>query len=157
VHEPPPEEFPRPEPPPLPASVRELPVARSPADETFADRMMERLAAGDYAGALMASEALLHRLPRDADALDCAGMSREELRKVYTARLGGTLDRVPSIAMAPEAIAALTLDVFTGFLLSRIDGLTKLREIVAAGGITPDHALRVLSELYLRGVILLDT
>jgi hypothetical protein len=79
-------------------------------------------------------------------------MSRTELQKVYAARLEG-LDRVPSIAMTPEAIAALTLDVFTGFLLSRIDGLTTLQDIAFGRGMLPDHALRVLSELYLQGVI----
>jgi hypothetical protein len=151
----PPFDRPRSEPPALPASIRELPEERSPADAAFADRMLERLAAGDYAGALMAAEALLRRLPRDADALDCAEMSRTELRRIYEARLG-PLDRAPSIVMAPAAIAALTLDVFTGFLLSRIDGSTTLQDIAFARGMMPDHALRVLSELYLQGVITLE-
>jgi hypothetical protein len=142
----------RSDPPSLPASLREVPGERSPDDAAFAERMLERLAAGDYAGAQMGAEALLRRLPRDADALDCAEMSRTELQKVYAARLEG-LDRVPSIAMTPEAIAALTLDVFTGFLLSRIDGLTTLQDIAFGRGMLPDHALRVLSELYLQGVI----
>jgi hypothetical protein len=143
-------------PPALPVSTREVPVDRSAADFVFVDRMLERLASGDYVGALMAAEALHRRLPRDADALDCAEMSRTELQKLYCARLG-SLDRVPSIAMTPIAIAGLTLDVFTGFLLSRIDGLTPLREISLTPGMTPDHALRVLSELYLQGVIDLDS
>ncbi len=143
-------------PPALPLSLREVPVDRSTADAAFVDRMLERLARSDYVGALMAAEALLRRLPRDADALDCAEMSRTELQKIYCARLE-SLDRVPSIAMTPVAIAGLTLDVFTGFLLSRIDGLTTLREISLTPGMTPDHALRVLSELYLQGVIELDS
>ena len=143
-------------PPALPLSMREVPVDRSAADVAFVDRMLERLASGDYVGALMAAEALLRRLPRDADALDCAEMSRTELQKLYGARLE-SLDRVPSIAMTPIAISGLTLDVFTGFLLSRIDGLTSLREISLTPGMTPDHALRVLSELYLQGVIELDS
>jgi hypothetical protein len=142
------------DPPPLPSSVRELPTSRSPDDQVFADRMLERLAASDYAGALMAAETLLRRHPRDADALDCAEMSRTELRKLYGARLG-SLERVPTIAMTPDALAGLTLDVFTGFLLSRIDGLTTLQEIAFGRGLVPDHALRVLSELYLQGVITL--
>jgi hypothetical protein len=139
-------------PPPLPVSLRELPVARSPADEAFVDRMLERLAAGDYVGALMAAEALLVRLPADADALDCAEMSRTELCKLYVARLG-SLDRIPTIAMSPEQIVGQPLDIVAGFLLSRIDGLTSLREISITKGVSPSHSLRVLSELYLRGVI----
>jgi hypothetical protein len=146
---------PRSEPPALPASVREVPVERTPEDAVFADRMLERLAAGDYAGALMAAEALLSRRPRDADALDCAEMSRTELQKLYESRLG-PLDRVPRIVMTPAAIATLRLDVLAGFLLSRMDGHATLHEIAFAPGMTPDHALRVLSELHLQGVLALD-
>jgi hypothetical protein len=145
---------PRSEPPPLPASVRELPARRSPSDEALADRMLERLAAGDYEASLMAAEALLRRLPRDADALDCAEMSRTELRELYSARLGGVLHRVPVIA-SRGAIAALTLDVITAFLLARIEGVSTLHEIAFAPGMSPERALRVLSELYLKGVIAL--
>jgi hypothetical protein len=142
----------RTDPPALPASIREVPAERGPEDAEFAERMLERLAAADYAGALLAAEALLRRLPRDADALDCAEMSRTELRKVYVARLG-PLDGVPSIAMGAAEIAALVPDVFTGVLLSRIDGLTSLQEIVFGRGMSPDPALRGLSELYLHGAI----
>jgi hypothetical protein len=145
----------QPSPPDLPVSIREPAIERSAADTAFVERMLERLAAADYVGALLGAEALLRRLPRDADALDCAEMSRTELQKLYVARLG-PLEQVPSIAMTPVGLAALTLDVFTGFLLSRIDGLTTLREISRTPGMTPDHALRVLSELYLQGVISLD-
>jgi hypothetical protein len=145
----------RSEPPALPLSVREPLAERSPEDAAFADRMLERLAAGDYAGALLVAEALLGRLPRDADALDCAEMSRTELRKLYEARLGG-LDRVPSIVLPPAAIAALGLDVFAGVLLSRMDGATTLQEIAFDCGLSTDQALRVLSELHLRGAIALS-
>jgi hypothetical protein len=144
----------RSDPPALPVSIREPPSERSPTDALFADRMLERLAADDYAGALMVAEALLRRRPRDADALDCAEMSRTELRKLYETRLGA-LDRVPSIAMPRAAIAALTLDVFAGLLLSRVDGAATVQEIAFDCGLAPDHALRVLSELFLHGVIAL--
>lgn len=145
----------RSEPPPLPLSVRELPTERSPADQALADRMLERLAAGDYEASLMAAEGLLRSLPRDADALDCAEMSRAELRELYCARLGGALHRVPVIANR-AALATVTLDVITAFLLARIEGVSTLQEIAFAQGMLPERALRVLSELYLKGVIALD-
>ena len=142
-------------PPPLPPSIRELQVERSAADSASVDRMLDRLAAADYVGALMAAEAVLRRRPADADALDCAEMSRSELQKLYMTRLG-PLDRVPTIAMTPTEIAGLALDVVACFLMSRVDGLTTLREISLTPGVAPGHALRVLSELYLRGVIAVD-
>ena len=145
----------RADPPALPASIRDAPAGRSQADEALVDRVLERLGVGDYAGALLAAEALLRRLPRDPDVLDSAEMSRVELRRIYQSRLGD-LDQVPTLAMTPAALTGLTLDVYAGFLLSRIDGRTTLREITLTHGVAPDHALRLLSELYLQGVIALD-
>ncbi len=149
-------EAPASDPPALPASIRETPGERAPREAELADRMLERMAAGDDAGALLAAESLLRLSPRDADALDCAEMSRSALVKVYESRLGA-LDRVPTIVLPPSEISALSLDVFAGFILSRIDGLTSLAEIVSAHGMAPERALRVLSELYLAGVIALSS
>jgi hypothetical protein len=129
-------------------------VKREPVDEALADRMLERLAAGDHEASLMAAEALLRRDPRDVDALGCAEMCRTALRELYIARVGASLDRVPA-GVNREAVAALTLDALTACVLSRIDGKTTLQEIAFAAGMPPVQALRVLSELYLKGVIAL--
>ena len=140
-------------PPPLPESAHQVPPSRAAADNAFAESMLERLAAGDYEGASLAADALLEYRPRDQDALDCAQISKSELRKLYTARLG-SLDRVPHVAMGPEAIFSLqALDFRAGFLLSRVDGVTSLREVVDSGSIPSLEALRILSELCLRRVI----
>src|SRR5258708_24393665 len=85
---------PRSQPPPLPQSASRLAPARAAADAAFAERMLERLAASDYSGALMAAETLLVHQPLHGDALDCAQMARSELRKLYVARLGSR-DRIP--------------------------------------------------------------
>lgn len=146
---------PRSEPPPLPASVRAPRSERSPGDAALADRMIERLAAGDYEASLMAAEALLVRLPRDPDALDCAEMSRSALRDLYTRRLGGSLDRAPG-AVDRDALARIALDASTGFVVSCIDGTTTLGQIAFSGAVAPEDALRALSELYVQGVIALS-
>ena len=117
---------------------------------------MERLAAGDYEGAFIAAEALLEYRPRDQDALDCAQIAESELRRLYAARLG-SLSRVPYVAMGSEAILALpALDSRAGFLLSRIDGVASLHDVVESSCIPMLEALRVLSELFLRRVIELE-
>jgi hypothetical protein len=149
------DERPRSEPPALPPSLRELPCERTPFDAALADRMFDRLAAGDYSGALLVADALLRRSPRDADALDCAEISRSELRRLYETRLRG-LDRVASIALLPAETAALPLDAFAGYLLSRVDGFATLEEIAFARGVDSERALRTLSELYLSGVLALE-
>ena len=149
-------EPPRSVPPPLPESASTLQPARAVADETLADTMLERLAAGDYDGAIMAAEALLEYRPRDRDALDTAQIAKTELRKVYIARLG-SIERVPHIVMGPDAIFALTsLDFRAGFLLSRVDGIASIYEIVEGASIPSLEALRILSELLLRRVIAFD-
>jgi hypothetical protein len=146
-------EPPRSVPPPLPESASHLQSARVVEDDALADTMLERLAAADYEGAIMAAEALLEYRPRDRDALDAAQIAKTELRKVYVARLG-SLDRVPHIVMGPDAIFALkSLDFRAGFLLSRVDGLASIYEIVEGASIPSLEALGILSELYLRRVI----
>lgn len=144
---------PRSSPPPLPDSASQIHPSRAAADDAFAECMIERLAAGDYLGALLAAEALLEYRPRDPDALDCAQIARSELRKLYTARLG-SLERVPHVAMGPDAIFSLqALDFRAGYLLSRVDGAASLYEVVESGSIPSLEALRILSELFLRRVI----
>jgi hypothetical protein len=117
--------------------------------------MLERLAASDYAGVLLAAEALLVHQPRHADALDAAQISRSELHKTYVGRLG-PLHRVPRVAMGPEGLLAQSLDFRAGLLLSRVDGLTPLGEIVEASGLPKLDALRILSELVLKRAIVID-
>jgi hypothetical protein len=114
--------------------------------------MIELLAAGDYEASLMAAESLLVRFPCDPDALDCAEMSRSALRELYTKRLGGSLDRTPS-AIDRAALARVTLDACTAFVVSSIDGAATLAAIAFSGGAPPEDALRALSQLYVRGVI----
>jgi hypothetical protein len=149
-------EPPRSVPPPLPESANRLEPARAAADDALADTMLERLAAGDYEGAVMAAEALLEYRPRDRDALDAAQIAKTELRKVYVARLG-SIERVPHIAMGPDAVFALkSLDFRAGYLLSRVDGHASIYEIVEGASIPSLEALGILSELYLRRVIAFD-
>jgi hypothetical protein len=119
--------------------------------------MLERLAAGDYLGALLAASALLETQPRHQDALDTAQMAGTELRRLYVARLG-SLDRVPRVIVGRDALFAMQpLDFRAGLVLSRVDGTATLGDIAGACGMPQHEALRILSELYLNRVISLAT
>jgi hypothetical protein len=146
---------PKSQPPPLPESARRVTASRAAAEALFADRMIERLAASDYAGALTAAEALLVHQPLNDDARDCAQIARSELRKLYVARLG-SLGRVPHIAVGLQGLLSLSLDFRAGFLLSRVDKQASLAQIVDACGLPQLDSLRILSELYLQRVINLE-
>ncbi|MDP9151590.1 MAG: hypothetical protein M3O36_16845 [Myxococcota bacterium] len=139
-------------PPPLPDSAARVSGSRAASDAAFAERMLERLAAGDYGGALLAAEALLVHQPGHGDALDCAQMARTEMRKLYVSRLG-SLDRVPQLAMATQGLLALSLDFRAGLLLARIDGRSSIEQLVEHSGLPPIEALRILSELHLARAI----
>ncbi|HEY8038917.1 MAG TPA: hypothetical protein VIF15_03955 [Polyangiaceae bacterium] len=153
---PPSSQPPKSSPPPLPVSASSIPASRAAKDNAFAERMLERLAAGDYLGAVLAAEALLEYRPRDQDALDCAQIAGSELRKLYAGRLG-SLDRVPHVAMGPEALFAVqALDFRAGFLLARVDGQASLNDIIASAGIPSLDALRIASEMLLKRVIAFD-
>jgi hypothetical protein len=117
--------------------------------------MIERLAASDYAGVLLAAEALLEHQPNHTDALDCAQIARSELSKVYVTRFG-SLQRVPRVVVGPEGLVALSLDFGAGFLLSRVDGKATVGDIVDGCGLPRLDALRTLSELFLRRAIGFD-
>jgi hypothetical protein len=140
------------QPPPLPESASRIPPERAAADAAYADRMLERLAASDYPGALAAAEAILLHHPLHSDAIDCAQIARSELRKLYVARIG-SLDHVPHITVGWQGLSTLSLDFRAGFLLSRIDTRSTLRQIVDASGIPELDALRIFSELYLQQII----
>jgi hypothetical protein len=148
----PPSSVPPSQPPPLPESASRIDPVRAAADAACAERMLERLAASDYVGTLTAAEALLVHHPLYRDALDCAGIARSELRKLYLGRLG-SLDWVPHIAVGLQGLLGQSLDFRAGFLLSRIDKKASLGEIVDGCGLPQLDALRILSELYLQRVI----
>lgn len=150
-------------PPPLPGSVpppttsgarREAQSLACRHDALGPGIMMERLAASDYAGALRVAEAILRAAPGDADALQASGICRSELGKTYAARLGrGAL--VPLIAATGEELRRIPIDPCGGLVLSLIDGRRTIDQIAEAGRVPPLSALRVLSELFLDGVVVL--
>jgi hypothetical protein len=120
------------QPPPLPERAIRIDRTRAAADWAFAEYMLERLAASDYAGTLTAAEALLVHHPLHHDALECAAIAR-------------------SIVVGLQGL--LALDFRAGFLLSRIDKRASFAEIVEASGLPELDALRILSELYLQRII----
>jgi hypothetical protein len=117
--------------------------------------MIDRLAAGDYAAALLAAESILLHQPRHRDAHECAQIARSELRRLYIGRLGA-LDRVPSVGLGHEGLMALALDFRAGMVLARIDGARSLADVVASSRLPELDALRILSELALSRAVVFD-
>lgn len=133
-----------------------VPPASSATDpsviESLDKTMMERLAAADYEGAFMAANTLLRHNPRSEDALQAAQIARSELYKTYDARLGAR-QRVPRLAIRTEDIRSFPLDACSALVLSQIDGARTIDAIIHGGILPKLDVLRVLSELYLQGIL----
>ncbi|MCB9586431.1 MAG: hypothetical protein H6718_13595 [Polyangiaceae bacterium] len=134
----------------------------SPAHSTPTERsespvvdMKDRYAVGDFTGALVIAESILESDPDHADARRYADSCREVLTQMYAARLG-QLDQVVAVAVPPDQIRWLSLDHRAGFLLSLVDGMTSIEEILDVSGMTRLDALRIMFTLVQQRVIALE-
>ena len=148
-----PEPVGRPQPAPT-GRISTVPPPLESSNARQAELMLERLAADDYDGAALAADAILRRDPEHVDARQCAALAASEQRRVYRARLGDC-GRRPRRVPATDASAAPVLDPPMRLVLSQVDGVATLNEIVESGLLTPHDTLRILSEAYLRALIVL--
>lgn len=145
--------------------VEEIPAAHSApattapaAPEPKAPRgpsaveMEDQFAIGDFAGAIAIAEALLARDPEHVDALECLERSRGALRASLATKLG-PLDRVPVVAVARDQLRWLAIDHKAGFILSHVDGVSSVEEIVDISGMKELEALGILAELLEQRII----
>lgn len=149
-------------PPPMTSPRIDPPVfsgrfSSAPPDElNDTVRMKGKFAMGDFSGALQIAEKILGAHPRDQDAQSVAKRSREVLLDMYSSRIAG-LDRVPRISMGPDQIRWLSLDHRAGFLLSMIDGISSIDDLLDVSGMPRLDALRILCELLEAKVIALSS
>jgi hypothetical protein len=74
---------------------------------------------------------------------------------MYVAKLGA-LDQVPVVAVPVEQLRWLTLDHRAGFLLSHIDGVSSLEEILDVSGMPRIVAMKIIHDLMQQKVIVLQ-
>lgn len=123
-----------------------------PESNGSAQKMKERFAMGDFSGALSLAERILREQPRDDEALMMAKRCRDVLVDMYSSRLSG-LHRVPVIVMGPDQIRWLSLDHRAGFLLSMVDGISSIDDLLDVSSMQRVDALRILCELLEQKVI----
>lgn len=139
---------------PLPASEpptrevrREVRSAESPLD-----RIIERVAAGDFGRALMLAEQTIAGGDTSEDLQHYAELCREKLRQTYLERIGSgrTILRV---AEDPDALRRRALDPRLAFLLSLLDGASTIDDVIDMSTMPPLEAVRALHELLQEGVV----
>lgn len=117
--------------------------------------MRDRYAAGDFTGALILAESLLETDPNHEEALRYADSCREVLTQMYSARLG-PLDQVATVAIPSDQIRWLSLDHRAGFLLSLVDSVSTVDEILDISGMTRLDALRIMYTLLEQRIVALE-
>ncbi|MFO0613702.1 MAG: hypothetical protein U0414_14000 [Polyangiaceae bacterium] len=124
-------------------------------DDPLLAPIRDRVAKGDFMGALMRAEGILQTEPDNIGATYFATMCQEKIRDLYFARLGSG-EGIPHVQVGPDAIVALALDHRSGFLISLIDGIASIDDVLDMSGMPPIEALRLLLELKNEGVIGID-
>jgi hypothetical protein len=117
--------------------------------------MEELYALDDLTGALRQAEFILGRFPDNEQALRCAANCRARLVQLYASKLG-SMDRVVTQNIEPSQVRWLGLDHRSGFLLSRIDGVSTIEEVLDICGMPRLEGLKTLADLLDRGAIRLD-
>lgn len=117
--------------------------------------MRDRFAMGDFSGALAMAEEILAAAPGQREAANLAEKCRDVLFDMYGSRLTN-LDEPPRLLMTADQLRWLSLDHRAGFLLSMIDGLSTIDEILDVSGMSRLDAMRILCELLDRKVITVE-
>ena len=126
-----------------------------PGDGDLEQTMKDRFAMGDFSGALQLADKLLIKNPRHVETAALATKCREVLEDMYASRISD-MRKIPSIIMGPDQIRWLSLNHRSGFLLSMIDGVSSVDDLLDVSGMQRLDALRIVCSLLEQKVIALD-
>lgn len=135
-----------------PASSVVGPVTNLSAILLEARRIFE---SGDYDAALDICSKIISRSRGNAEAEQLREQIEAAMSKAVSQRLG-SLDQVPRLKIAPNAIATLNLDHRAGFLLSLIDGYSTYEDLLDLASMPREEALAMFARLLKVGAISAD-
>ncbi|HEY3801421.1 MAG TPA: hypothetical protein VGL61_02405 [Kofleriaceae bacterium] len=115
-------------------------------------RAAEWNASGDLDRAVTAVDLALSEDPTSALAQKLVHRNREAIMNVFQSYLGD-LDRQPQLAKPLHELASSPIGPRAAFLLSRIDGMLSIDEILDVSGMPRLEAYRHLCQLFLRGIL----
>jgi hypothetical protein len=135
----------------------------APANEAKEDRTRRRISTlfehatewsrgGELDRAVAAVDLALSEDPNSALAQKLIHRNRDTMMNVFQAFLGD-LQRQPMLARPLHELAAAPISPRAAFLLSRVDGLLSLDEILDVSGMPRLEAYRYLCQLFLRGIL----
>jgi tetratricopeptide (TPR) repeat protein len=107
---------------------------------------------GDGDGALTLLRAALGRAPHDLEAQAAFDLVRAHLFASYRARAGSGSGR-PRLKVGADRLLRFDLPPEAGFLLSMLDGRTRIEELMTVGGLDPFEVLHLLARLEKAGIV----
>jgi hypothetical protein len=142
--------------------LRELDRAAPPGEDkddrarrrltTLIDRATGAAAQGDHAAAVIAAELALSEDGNSALVQKLLQRHRDALQAVFQQYLGD-LQRQPALARPLHELASAPIGPRAAFLLSRIDGMLSIDEILDVSGMPRLEAYRHLCQLFLTGIL----
>lgn len=120
------------------------------------DEMEELYALDDLTGALRCAEMILGRDPDDVQARHCADNCRRRLLHLYGSKIGD-LAAVPVSILSESELRWLGLDRRAAFVLSRIDGVATVEQVLDGCGMPRLEGMKTLVDLLDRGAIRIGT
>ena len=146
-------------PPPPEQDVDETQPFRIPTSgvirvSALRDVVLQKYRSGEFSAALAAAELTLTAEPTNDEVLAIAESCRIRLCRLLANELGTA--RVPRLAIDPAAVEQLTAGPMGAFVISRIDGVSTVEEVVDACGLPAHQTLDVLCTLHRAGAIALD-
>lgn len=130
------------------------PITNSAGELSARREMRERFELNDFNGALGLAQSLVEIDPHDGEARRVAEQCRQRLRAIYVGRLG-SLDQVPVMMVAQNELRWLTLDHRAGFVISLVDGVSSIDDIIDVSTMPQLEVLRTLYVLLTQNVITL--
>lgn len=134
------------------------PAKEAPEDKTrrrittLFERAAQWSSEGDLERSVAAIDLALSEDPNAALAQKLIHRNRETIMSVFQAYLGD-LQRTPQLARPLHELANAPISPRAAFLLSRIDGLLSIDEILDVCGMPRLEAYRYLCQLFLRGIL----
>jgi hypothetical protein len=116
------------------------------------ERALMWSAAGELDKAVAAVDLALSEDPNSALAQKLIHRNREAIMTTFQAYMGD-LERQPQLARPLHELASAPISPRAAFLLSRIDGMLTIDEILDVSGMPRLEAYRHLCQLFLRGIL----
>jgi hypothetical protein len=145
------------------AQILEEVDCTAPAAEAREDKTRRRISAlidqaqvwaatNELDKAVAAIDLALSEDPNSALAQKLIHRNRDTIMAVFQSFLGD-LDRQPALARPLHELGAAPISPRAAFLLSRVDGVLSLDEILDVSGMPRLEAYRYLCQLFLRGIL----